>query len=292
MLAAMNSGTPDHVGPSEASSTRQTVEKVSYNETSVLISAKDTVSEVQCSFVLRGAWCSTQLVKGDLFRVILTDSRGVFIRWDVEQQYTDVIVIDDERNFAHHAPRRPFIRLFDRRVCFVCAENCASRTQPRKRRRGLCSGVFGNTLHDLFQTLLVMLSESNGNIDPMELAMLPNDLLRSKIATLYQLDISTKDAFTVLHDAIPKVIGWYEKFFQRSRPTPPSRPSSRLSADNIAVSHVQDIEELVWSPCTGLKGKIDATVGIQRPDAEPSIGVMELKTGSSKGNAGLSHFAQ
>lgn len=287
----MNGGAESHVGPSEASSTRQLVEKVSINEDSVLITAKDTVSDVQCSFMLLGEWRTTRVEIGDHFRVILTDNRGVFLRWDVVQQYTDVVVVDDDRNLL---VMHPDVLLSGSSIAE--SVSCVRKTvllarNPGTGGAGSAPAFFGNMLHDLFQTVLVMLSEKSGEVDHMELAMLPEDILRSKTATLYQLDLKSKDALTVLHDAIPMVLDWYNKFF-RSSPAPLKRPSSRLSADNVKVTHVQDIEELVWSPCTGLKGKIDATVGIKRPDSEPSIGVMELKTGSSKGSAALSHFAQ
>lgn len=281
-----------YIGPSEASSTRQVVEDVNVSESKVTITANDTVSGMLCSFMLLGEWRRTRVEKGDIFRVILTDTQGTFLKWDVVKQYTDVIEVDDDHNLL---VMYPDVLLSGSSIAE--SVSCVRKTVLLARNPGSggahsAPALFGNMIHELFQTLIVMLSEnSSRNIDPMQLSMIPDDIVRSKVAALFQVNVTVNDALTVLHEAVPKILDWHKKFFTPVHPSS-NRPSSRLSADNVRVSHIQDIEELVWSPCTGLKGKIDVTVGIQLPNKEASIGIVELKTGSSKGGAALSHFAQ
>jgi DNA replication ATP-dependent helicase Dna2 len=62
----------------------------------------------------------------------------------------------------------------------------------------------------------------------------------------------------------------------------------------MVVHKVLDIEENVWSPMFGLKGKIDATVQVMHRNTQgkmlTSLAPFELKTGKSILN--MSHRAQ
>jgi DNA replication ATP-dependent helicase Dna2 len=63
----------------------------------------------------------------------------------------------------------------------------------------------------------------------------------------------------------------------------------------LAITGLHDIEEDIWSPKWGLKGKVDASVqaAIRRPGAstsEETIAPLEIKTGRSVGV--MAHRAQ
>ena len=72
--------------------------------------------------------------------------------------------------------------------------------------------------------------------------------------------------------------------------------------ETVSITKLLDIEENIWSPTYGLKGKIDATVQVLVQDAKQSffdgraglsqefVAPFELKTGKSIEN--LSHRAQ
>jgi DNA replication ATP-dependent helicase Dna2 len=63
--------------------------------------------------------------------------------------------------------------------------------------------------------------------------------------------------------------------------------------DNIGISKLLDIEENVWSPRFGLKGKIDCSIQMVKQDhfgKRQIVAPLELKTGKSIQN--LSHRAQ
>ena len=61
----------------------------------------------------------------------------------------------------------------------------------------------------------------------------------------------------------------------------------------VSIDRVCDIEETLWSPRFGLKGKIDATVGIRMNDDEEYVIPFEIKSGKMLSEIGsIDHRAQ
>ncbi|XP_041642860.1 DNA replication ATP-dependent helicase/nuclease DNA2 [Cheilinus undulatus] len=117
------------------------------------------------------------------------------------------------------------------------------------------------------------------------------------LGDMYSLGVSQEEMKQELHDYLPSLEHWAKEYL--SSPTPKTVslkiPSSYSRASNVGtdsasvatVTELADIEENVWSPRFGLKGKIDVTarVRIQRPrngtyrNPEERIIPLELKTG-------------
>lgn len=90
---------------------------------------------------------------------------------------------------------------------------------------------------------------------------------------------------------------FFLSFFQQGS----IRLDSQGSNSNICISKVLGVEESIWSPMWGLKGKIDVSVEfkvirehqIAPPTVDILIAPLELKTGENKPNAAsISHKAQ
>ncbi|BDA50404.1 DNA replication ATP-dependent helicase/nuclease DNA2 [Coccomyxa sp. Obi] len=79
------------------------------------------------------------------------------------------------------------------------------------------------------------------------------------------MPVCAKQAMALLHDAVPVMLGWLQRF---RRPAPdrgaavevPRARGGGPGRAAIAVAGVADIEESVWAPRYGLKGMIDASV--------------------------------
>ena len=278
------------IGASQASSARLSVLNVRLDHEGVLLICMDTIANATCNIVLRGAWSDTRVSISDIVRVIRTGVDGTFLEWDTVEQYTDLIVVDDDRNLLIVHPD-----------VLISGSSIADSVQcPRKtvllvRNPGSggalsSAALYGNLIHELFQIVLVVLAEKP-NIPVLDLFTLPEDILANKAAKLYELNVPINDALAVLHDALPRIHDWFSKYY---RPVACERPrqklrTSNVRADDVKIEHVRDIEELVWSPVTGLKGMIDATVDMNRPGKASSTGILELKTGSAKS---MAHHAQ
>ncbi|XP_029354201.1 DNA replication ATP-dependent helicase/nuclease DNA2 [Echeneis naucrates] len=151
----------------------------------------------------------------------------------------------------------------------------------------------GTMVHEVFQRA------ATANDFSLEmLSKLADQALHSPqfLGNMYSLGVSQEEMKQELHDYLPSLEHWAKEYLSTPTPKPISVKipgnSRSLSRDQdssavITVTELADIEENVWSPRFGLKGKIDVTaqVQIQRPrngshrSPEQKTLPLELKTG-------------
>ncbi|XP_037603168.1 DNA replication ATP-dependent helicase/nuclease DNA2 [Sebastes umbrosus] len=127
------------------------------------------------------------------------------------------------------------------------------------------------------------------------------------LGDMYSLGVSQEEMKQELHDYLPALEQWAKEYLSSTTPKTislkipsNSRAPSRGqdSATVVTVAELADIEENVWSPKFGLKGKIDVTarVRIQRPrsgshrTSEERTVPLELKTGKESNS--IEHRSQ
>ncbi|XP_038150568.1 DNA replication ATP-dependent helicase/nuclease DNA2 [Cyprinodon tularosa] len=151
----------------------------------------------------------------------------------------------------------------------------------------------GTMVHEVFQRAATTKDFSLHN-----LSRLADEALCSPryLGDMYTLGVSQEEMKQELHEYLPSLEHWANEYLCSSTPKPisPKIPnSSRGSRRSLApaaaftLSELADIEENIWSPRFGLKGKIDVTarVRIQRPrneshrNPEEKTVPLELKTG-------------
>ena len=68
----------------------------------------------------------------------------------------------------------------------------------------------------------------------------------------------------MLRGAVPQILGWLG-LFRRAEPAPGGEVDlgAGLGPAGACISEVADIEEMVWAPRYGLKGMVDASVGLR-----------------------------
>ncbi|GLD58312.1 DNA replication ATP-dependent helicase/nuclease DNA2 [Lates japonicus] len=151
----------------------------------------------------------------------------------------------------------------------------------------------GTMVHEVFQRAAMAKDFSLET-----LSKLADQALHSPqyLGDMYSLGVCQEEMKQELHDYLPSLEHWAKEYL--SSPTPRaislkspsnSRAPSRHqdSATVVTVTELADIEENVWCPRFGLKGKIDVTacVRIQRPRngshraLEERTVPLELKTG-------------
>ncbi|XP_058484669.1 DNA replication ATP-dependent helicase/nuclease DNA2 [Solea solea] len=152
----------------------------------------------------------------------------------------------------------------------------------------------GTMVHDVFQR-----AATAKDFSLATLSKLADQALRSPqyMGDMYSLGVSQDEMKQELYDYLPSLEHWSKEYL--NGPTPKSIslkiPSSgrvpsrdQNSATVVTVTELADIEENVWSPRFGLKGKIDVTarVRIQAPRngrnhraPEERTLPLELKTG-------------
>ncbi|XP_070763238.1 DNA replication ATP-dependent helicase/nuclease DNA2 [Enoplosus armatus] len=162
----------------------------------------------------------------------------------------------------------------------------------------------GTMVHEVFQR-----AATAKDFSLETLSKLADQALHSPqyLGDMYSLGVSQEEMKKELHDYLPSLEHWAKDYL--NSPTPKaislkipsnSRAPSRCqdSATVVTVTELADIEENVWSPRFGLKGKIDVTarVRIQRPrngslrTPEEKTVPLELKTGKESNS--IEHRSQ
>ncbi|XP_030580226.1 DNA replication ATP-dependent helicase/nuclease DNA2 isoform X2 [Archocentrus centrarchus] len=148
----------------------------------------------------------------------------------------------------------------------------------------------GTMVHEVFQR-----AATAKDFSLEKLSKLADEALHSPryLGDMYSLGVTQEEMKQELHDYLPSLEHWSKEYL--NSPTPKAislkiggAPSRCQDLGAVAtVTELADIEENVWSPRFGLKGKIDVTarVQIQRPRngfhriPEEKTIPLELKTG-------------
>ncbi|XP_054475788.1 DNA replication ATP-dependent helicase/nuclease DNA2 [Anoplopoma fimbria] len=160
----------------------------------------------------------------------------------------------------------------------------------------------GTMVHEVFQRAA---TAKDFSLETMS-KMADQALCRPRyLGDMYSLGVSQEEMKQELQDYLPSLEHWAKEYLSFSTPKTinlktNSRAPSRGqdSATVVTVAELTDIEENVWSPRFGLKGKIDVTarVRIQKPrsgshrTSEERTVPLELKTGKESNS--IEHRSQ
>ncbi|KAI0746475.1 Dna2-domain-containing protein [Daedaleopsis nitida] len=164
--------------------------------------------------------------------------------------------------------------------------------------------VWGNMLHEVMQTCL-----SVARWDEKFLDKKIAEVVQRSLGDLLRIDIGVDQAIIEVKTRAQGLKGFANKFMAQS-PKPDAlltnTRAGRGETSLLAISQLYDIEEDIWSPTYGLKGKIDASVEAVVHDiddsstpfarAAPKVketaspAPFEIKTGRAV--AGMEHRAQ
>uniref|UniRef100_A0A0A1X334 DNA replication ATP-dependent helicase/nuclease n=1 Tax=Zeugodacus cucurbitae TaxID=28588 RepID=A0A0A1X334_ZEUCU len=154
---------------------------------------------------------------------------------------------------------------------------CRRKAVLQERFKGIDANskimVVGSMVHEMLQ---LVLQKNLRNAKGIEATA--KELLHSK-ETAYELyaNLMTRDELDFeLQKFIPNVISFVEQYIK-------GNPATVHIKDTFqgTIEHIQDIEENVWVPQLGLKGKVDVSVRIKQRKHEKATNAipLELKTG-------------
>ncbi|KAL2634060.1 hypothetical protein R1flu_005539 [Riccia fluitans] len=226
---------------------------------------------------LRDSWAHSDVKAGDTVNVI-GDFDGI-----------GNCVIDREHNLLIV---NPDILISGSKVgsSFACPRR-AVLEERMKSNEWSYAALMGTMLHQLFQAALR--SKQPVLADLESEAKL---ILQRNVDGLYATGVPEGEALSKLLGAIPTVLTWWQQHVGDGVST-----DQRIAAPNrrqeVSVSQILDIEEMIWSPKYGLKGMIDASVMVKLNDltldGKDQVVPLEFKTGkATTGQAGVEHRAQ
>ncbi|CAH6789767.1 DNA replication ATP-dependent helicase/nuclease DNA2 [Phodopus roborovskii] len=233
--------------------------------------------------ILRNGWCSVPVEPGDIIHLegnctsetwIIDDDFGYFIL------YPDMLISGTSVASSIRCMRRA-----------VLSETFRV-SDPATRQM-----LIGTILHEVFQKAI---SESFAPEKLQELAFHTLEEIRH-LKEMYRLNLSPDEIKCEVEEYLPSFSKWAEDFMQKGPSTEfpqmqlslPSDGSNRNSSCNVEVIKSLDIEESIWSPRFGLKGKIDVTVGVKiHRDCKTKYKIMPLELKTGKESNSIEHRSQ
>ncbi|XP_006149000.2 DNA replication ATP-dependent helicase/nuclease DNA2 [Tupaia chinensis] len=252
------------------------------HEKHLLISASQSLQSKELC-ILKNDWCSIPVEPGDIIHLEGTSTPNT---WIIDENFGYLILYPDM--LISGTSIASSIRCMRRAVL---SETFKS-SDPATRQM-----LIGTVLHEVFQKAI------NDSFAPEKLQELAFQTLQEirHLKEMYRLNLSQEEIKQEVEEYLPSFSKWAGDFMHRNTSgdfpqmqlSLPSDGSKNNSACNIEVINSLDIEESIWSPRFGLKGKIDVTVGVKIHRGNKTkykIMPLELKTGKESNS--IEHRSQ
>ncbi|XP_023571959.1 DNA replication ATP-dependent helicase/nuclease DNA2 isoform X1 [Octodon degus] len=242
----------------------------SYEKHLIVTASWSLERKEQC--ILRNDWCSVPVQPGDI------------IHLEGDCSY-DTWIIDKDSGFLILYPD-----MLISGTSIASSIRCMRRAVLSETFRGSDLAtrqmLIGTILHEIFQKAI---TNSFAPEKLRELAFQTVQEIRH-LKEMYRLNLSQDEIKQEVEEYLPSFSKWARAFMHKSvsadfpqmQLSLPSDGSNSNSTCNIEVISSLDIEESIWSPRFGMKGKIDVTVGVKIHrgcKARYKIMPLELKTG-------------
>ncbi|KAJ2457052.1 DNA replication endonuclease-helicase Dna2, partial [Coemansia sp. RSA 2424] len=151
--------------------------------------------------------------------------------------------------------------------------------------------LLGNLLHSLFQSCALQ-----NRWDDATMSASIRSLIKDNIASLWECQIDETTMHQQIAECVPIYQEWAQTYMHHAAALGSTFTTHRSNSSGsdpeslVAVSKIIDMEENVWSPKFGLKGKIDLTILAKFSKHGALVQPFELKTGRLTQNT--AHRAQ
>ncbi|XP_051883395.1 DNA replication ATP-dependent helicase/nuclease DNA2 [Pristis pectinata] len=155
--------------------------------------------------------------------------------------------------------------------------------------RGTRQMLVGTLVHEIFQKAV-----TSNRFTQRELEEITSQTICAPkyLGEMYSLNLSQADVVHAVEEYLPLLVTWAQDFMHDSPQSGKCQLQLKLPSDGdliksdsacgITVLDIEDVEENIWSPRFGLKGKIDVTASVKihcRSRSQKRVMPLELKTG-------------
>ncbi|XP_069397645.1 DNA replication ATP-dependent helicase/nuclease DNA2 isoform X3 [Delphinus delphis] len=233
--------------------------------------------------ILRNDWCSVPVEPGDIIHL---EGDCISDTWIIDEDFGYLILYPDM--LISGTSIASSIRCMRRAVL---SETFKS-SDPATRQM-----LIGTILHEVFQKAI---SDSFAPGKLQELAFQTVQEIRH-LKEMYRLNLNQDEIKQEVEEYLPSFSKWAGDFMHKHTSTDfpqmqlslPSDGSDGNSTCNIEVINSLDIEESIWSPRFGLKGKIDVTVGVKiHRGCKTKYKIMPLELKTGKESNSIEHRSQ
>ncbi|KAJ2332132.1 DNA replication endonuclease-helicase Dna2, partial [Coemansia sp. RSA 2673] len=212
-----------------------------------------------------------------IVRVYSQTARRELILLLRDQWYSTPVAIGDYLNISFTCLRRAVLKDWIREI--------PDKSQPNTAM------LLGTLLHDLFQSCAL-----KNKWDDATMSATIRSLIKDNIARLWECQVDETTVHEQIAECVPIYQEWARTYMHHSAQLGSTFSTHRnhsLANDPeplVTVSKILTMEENVWSPKFGLKGKVDLTVLAKYTSQGALVQPFELKTGRNTQNT--SHRAQ
>nr|XP_009008079.1 DNA replication ATP-dependent helicase/nuclease DNA2 isoform X2 [Callithrix jacchus] len=233
--------------------------------------------------ILRNDWCSVSVEPGDIIHL---EGECTSDTWIIDKDFGYLILYPDM--LISGTSIASSIRCMRRAVL---SETFRS-SEPATRQM-----LIGTVLHEVFQKAI---SNSFAPEKLQELAFQTIQEIRH-LKEMYRLNLNQDEIKQEVEDYLPAFCKWAGDYMHKNSSTDfpqmqlslPSDNNKDNSTCNIEVVKSVDIEESIWSPRFGLKGKIDVTVGVKiHRGCKTKYKIMPLELKTGKESNSIEHRSQ
>ncbi|KAG6852485.1 hypothetical protein C0991_011583 [Blastosporella zonata] len=250
-------------------------------------------SEERRRVILRDDWTATDIRAGDIINVLgnfdiaITSSSSITRSITITSKFNLLILHPDLLLTATALSNAPQCR---RKPLLSNLVRSTSDTTPAL--------VWGNMLHEVMESCL---SENRWESTWVDEKI--DEVILRGLNELIKINVTIEQAKREITTRAKGLLAFSEKYIS-DFPKPGAiltntRTTNKQGDSLLAVSELLDIEEDIWSPTYGIKGKLDATVQAVISDPNPPFAQpiilggpqpLEIKTG--RATAGMEHRAQ
>nr|XP_012618132.1 DNA replication ATP-dependent helicase/nuclease DNA2 isoform X2 [Microcebus murinus] len=233
--------------------------------------------------ILRNDWCSVPVEPGDIIHLEGDCTAGT---WIIDKHFGYLILYPDM--LISGTSIASSIRCMRRAVLSETFRSSDPATHQM---------LIGTVLHEVFQKAI---SDSFAPEKLQELAFQTIQEIKH-LKEMYRLNLSQDEIKQEVEEYLPSFSKWAGDFMHKNTSSDfpqmqlslPSNGGKNNSTCNIEVVNSVDIEESIWSPRFGLKGKIDVTVGVKiHRGCKTKYKIMPLELKTGKESNSIEHRSQ
>nr|XP_027220953.1 LOW QUALITY PROTEIN: DNA replication ATP-dependent helicase/nuclease DNA2-like [Penaeus vannamei] len=231
-----------------------------------LISVQDK-SNKTCT--LGGFWSQSMVSEGDIVHILYTEASedGHFTVNNTQ----GLIVINPDFLISG--------------TSVVSGVFCRRKAVLNERFRGLDPGnqlmLIGSLVHELFQEVVKKKIKSREQLEHLVRELMSQPKM---LQEMYGLGVSEAHIYEEMNNFIPHINTWSQRYRNGKLQDKVELKGQSKRQWAGQITEIQDIEENVWSPKFGVKGKIDMTVKTNQRGITKVV-PLELKTGRSSFSA-------
>ncbi|KAM6266012.1 DNA replication ATP-dependent helicase/nuclease DNA2 [Porphyrio hochstetteri] len=251
----------------------------SYPEKHLTITSSQLLEDTELC-ILKNGWESVPVVPGDIIHLEGECNSGT---WMINEQSGYLVLYPD---------------LLLSGTTISNSIRCLRRAVLAERFKGSESGsrqmLIGTILHEIFQQSVT------NNLTQEKVEELTNKIVYGQkyLKEMYLLNLKQAEIMQEVEEYLPSFFKWAEDFMHN--PANQSKMELKLSSggktdfsSKIEIVDILDIEENIWSPRFGLKGKIDVTARVKihhQSGVQSRIMPLELKSGKESNS--IEHRSQ